>query len=313
MNCFEMAASFCGGARRLVGRGFSAVVLLAWTTGCSLPGDGINQTSGSCPPEFIIQSHRGAGKLAPENTMQAFELAWRLGTVPEADVRTTKDGVVVAFHDATLDRLVSDLPPEFQGKGTRDLTWSELSKLRIGPQGQPIPRILEVLDAIRGRPERWLYLDVKEVPLERLAEMVSERGVASQVILASTKYEETRRWKELLPRSQTLLWMGGSEAGLSRRLKEVKAADFIGVTQLQIHVKVGNLASEDTFQPSAAFLRAIGEELKARRILFQVFCPGGCDAAGYERLLQLGVQSLATDDPEAALEAVRNHKKRSKK
>jgi len=313
MNYFEMAASLCGRAGRRGGRGLSAVALLAWATGCSWPGDGVNKSPSFSPPAYIIQSHRGAGKLAPENTMQAFELAWRLGTVPEADVRTTKDGVVVAFHDTTFDRLVSNLPPDLRGKGTGDLTWSELTKLRIGPQGQPIPEIVEVLDAIRGRPDRWLYLDVKQVPLERLAEMASERGVAPQVILASTKYEEIRRWKELLGQSQTLLWMGGTEAKLGQRLKEVRAANFAGVTQLQIHVKVGDLTSEGGFQPSAAFLRAVAEELKARRILFQVFCPGGCDAAGYERLLQLGVQAFATDDPEAALEAVRNHKKRSGK
>lgn len=313
MNRFEMAASFCGRTRRLVGRVLSAVALLAWMTGCSLPGDGVKKATGPSPPTVVIQSHRGAGKLAPENTMQAFNLAWRLGTVPEADVRTTKDGVVVAFHDTTFDRLVSDLPPNLRGKGTSDLTWSELTKLRIGPQAQPIPQIVEVLDAIRGRPERWLYLDVKQVPLERLAEMASERGVAPQVILASTEYEEIRRWKELLPQSQTLLWMGGTEARLGERLKEVRAASFAGVTQLQIHVKVGDLASEGGFQPSAAFLRAVAEELEARRILFQVFCPGGCDVAGYERLLQLGVQSFATDDPEAALDAVRNHQERSEK
>jgi hypothetical protein len=36
------------------------------------------------PDKFIIQSHRGAGDLAPENTLDAFELGWRLGTHPEA-------------------------------------------------------------------------------------------------------------------------------------------------------------------------------------------------------------------------------------
>src|SRR3954468_7135924 len=49
--------------------------------------------------KFIIQSHRGAGELAEENTLAAFELGWKLGTYPEADIRTTKDGVIVAFHD----------------------------------------------------------------------------------------------------------------------------------------------------------------------------------------------------------------------
>ena len=32
--------------------------------------------------QFIIQSHRGAGELAPENTIEAFELGWSLGTYP---------------------------------------------------------------------------------------------------------------------------------------------------------------------------------------------------------------------------------------
>lgn len=306
--------------RIIVGRGVdhrwrfgliaAVVVALPFLSGCSSGQEGRRTSSHPSLRSFPIQSHRGAGRLAPENTMQAFELAWRLGTVPEADVRTTRDGVAVAFHDATFDRLVGDLPPDLRGKGTSDLRWSELSKLRIGPQRQPIPRIEEVLDAIRGRSERGLYLDVKQVPLERLAELVRQREVEHQVILASTKYEEVRRWKELLPRSQTLLWMGGSEAGLNERLGELRAAGFAGVTQLQIHVKVGDLASEDAFQPSAAFLRAVAAELEARRILLQVFCPGGCDRAGYERLLRLGVRSFATDDPEAALEAVRNHKKR---
>ena len=44
--------------------------------------------------DFIIQSHRGAGELAPENSRESFELAWSLGTIPEADLRTSKDGVI---------------------------------------------------------------------------------------------------------------------------------------------------------------------------------------------------------------------------
>src|SRR4051812_44789118 len=58
------------------------------------------------PNKFVIQSHRGAGVLAPENTLEAFELGWKLGTVPESDLRTTKDGVIVAFHDNNFSRVV---------------------------------------------------------------------------------------------------------------------------------------------------------------------------------------------------------------
>jgi glycerophosphoryl diester phosphodiesterase len=69
------------------------------------------------PDQFVIQSHRGAGELAEENTPEAFELGWSLGTVPESDVRTTKDGVIVAFHDNNFARVVKDASggPEKEG------------------------------------------------------------------------------------------------------------------------------------------------------------------------------------------------------
>ncbi len=41
--------------------------------------------------QFVIYSHRGAGELVPENTLAAFEMGWKLGTVPEADMRTTRE------------------------------------------------------------------------------------------------------------------------------------------------------------------------------------------------------------------------------
>src|SRR4051812_23462640 len=56
--------------------------------------------------KFVVQAHRGAGVLAPENTIAAFELGWKLHCVPEADVRTTSDGVIVAFHDNNFARVV---------------------------------------------------------------------------------------------------------------------------------------------------------------------------------------------------------------
>src|SRR5207248_1069694 len=56
--------------------------------------------------KFLIQAHRGAGELAPENTLAAFELGWKLNCAAEADLRTTSDGVIVAFHDENFARVV---------------------------------------------------------------------------------------------------------------------------------------------------------------------------------------------------------------
>ena len=54
----------------------------------------------------IAIAHRGGDEVAPENTVAAFQHAWSLGfRVLETDVHVTADGVLIAFHDADLERL----------------------------------------------------------------------------------------------------------------------------------------------------------------------------------------------------------------
>ena len=76
-------------------------------------------------PRWI--AHRGAGKLAPENTQAAFRLGaahgWRMF---ECDVKLSADGVPFLMHDATLDRTTN-------GAGTGgEQVWAELSRLDAG-------------------------------------------------------------------------------------------------------------------------------------------------------------------------------------
>lgn len=46
--------------------------------------------------------HRGDGKGRPDNTMEALLYTWAKGYTPECDIRFTRDGKVVAFHDNKL-------------------------------------------------------------------------------------------------------------------------------------------------------------------------------------------------------------------
>ena len=72
-------------------------------------------------------AHRGAGKLAPENTLAAFRLGAAHGyRMFECDAKLSADGVPFLMHDATLERTTSG-----QGIGSH-LPWSDLALLDAG-------------------------------------------------------------------------------------------------------------------------------------------------------------------------------------
>ena len=91
-------------------------------------------------PKWI--AHRGAGKLAPENTLAAFRLGAEYGyRMFECDVKLSADGIPFLMHDATLERTSN-------GQGTGgDLPWQALSQLDAGSwhsrrfAGEPLPTL----------------------------------------------------------------------------------------------------------------------------------------------------------------------------
>jgi glycerophosphoryl diester phosphodiesterase len=270
---------------------------------------------GHLPPEqFVIQSHRGAGELAPENTIEAFELGWKLGTWPEADVRTTKDGVIVAFHDGNFKRTVKNPPPGLANKGVKDITYAELSNLDVGGwkgeqfQGRRVSKISDVFKLMTGKPERRLYLDIKNVDLSQLAGEVRAEKVVSQVVFASPDYEMIRSWKKLVPESMTLNWMGGTEAELKQRLEKLRAEKFVELTQVQLHVRLNtNTPSPEPFDISRGFLRNTGNELRQHGVTFQSLPWGVAEPKVYWQLMDLGVMAFATDHPDVTVKAVRDY------
>ena len=91
-------------------------------------------------PRWI--AHRGAGKLAPENTLAAFRLGAQHGyRMFECDAKLSADGVPFLLHDATLQRTTN-------GRGTGgELPWSALAQLDAGSwhsrayAGEPLPTL----------------------------------------------------------------------------------------------------------------------------------------------------------------------------
>ncbi|UXH77543.1 glycerophosphodiester phosphodiesterase [Roseateles amylovorans] len=109
-------------------------------------------------------AHRGAGKLAPENTLAAFREGARHGyRAFECDVKLSADGIPFLLHDATLDRTTS-------GRGrAADLPWSELSRLDAGrwhsrPYAGEPPPSLEAIAAYVRVNQHALNIEIKPTP-----------------------------------------------------------------------------------------------------------------------------------------------------
>ena len=77
-------------------------------------------------------AHRGIIQAAPENTLGAFEAAFREGYEGvEIDVQLSRDNEIVVIHDYNLTRLTLGHPSKFSNCHIRDLDWSELSTVEM--------------------------------------------------------------------------------------------------------------------------------------------------------------------------------------
>lgn len=260
------------------------------------------------------------GLLAAENTLEAFTLAWDMGLIPESDLRMTRDGVLVPFHDDDFSRVVRNVPPALKHQGVQDLNYTELARLDVGAgniatrQPRRVLPMSNIFALMEGHPHRRLYMDIKHVDLPRLAHAVRQHDLEHQVILASRLVEQLRAWRALIPNAATLLWVHGNEAEIARDFLRHRQDQFAGITQLQLHIypkltddpwapPTDASGPENPFRLSNHFLRATGAELRERGILYQAF-PFTVDPSAYGQLLDLGVMSFATDHPDVALCAI---------
>jgi len=109
-------------------------------------------------------AHRGAGKLAPENTLAALRLGHAHGyRMAEIDVKLSADGVAFLLHDATLDRTTD-------AKGRADaLPWRDLARLDAGSwhspayAGEPLPTLSAVARFCRASGVA-LNIEIKPTP-----------------------------------------------------------------------------------------------------------------------------------------------------
>jgi glycerophosphoryl diester phosphodiesterase len=121
-------------------------------------------TSATRWPYPLWIAHRGAGKLAPENTLAAFREGARHGyRAFECDVKLSADGVPFLLHDTTLQRTTRE-------RGVAgERTWDQLSRTDAGSwhsrafAGEPIPS-LDAVAAYVLRNGFALNIEIKPTP-----------------------------------------------------------------------------------------------------------------------------------------------------
>ena len=226
-------------------------------------------------------AHRGAGKLAPENTLAAFRLGaqhgWRMF---ECDAKLSADEVVFLMHDATLERTTN-------GSGIGgERPWSELSKLDAGGwhsrahAGEPLPT-LENLARFCLANGHFLNIEIKPTPglEQRTGEVVAREaaalwaGAAVPPLLTSFRPESLQGAMQAapdLPRGLLLdtLWAGWFD--IARQL------DCIAIVCNHVLWDAATVA-----QVKGAGMRCLSYTVN--------------DEWAAQRLLQLGTDAVITD------------------
>ena len=198
----------------------------------------------------LIIAHRGASALAPENTLAAFRRAIADGAEGvEFDVRLSKDGAVVVFHDATLQRL-SD-----KKNLVSSLTREELQHIDVGSwfarrkashsgddfSAERIPTLGETLELLKDF-EGLIYIELKcrASEVEQLAkavcEIINDSPLLPQMIVKSFQLEAIPNIQKYCQKVKTAALFAPKIMTILRKEKRlVNIASDIGADMISVH------------------------------------------------------------------------------
>ena len=238
----------------------------------------------------IAMAHRGSMLLWPENTMTAFQEAVDLGyRYLETDLQISRDGVLVTFHDDTIDRTTD-------GTGlVSDHSLAELQELDAGyrfeidgdspyrSRGIRIPTLEELATTY---PDQVFSLDLKSDGTEEaLVETIRRLDLWDRVIVGSFSDARLRRFRALADRPVAM------SAGPRETLRFVTAARL----RLPFRPKC------DSFQvPVRQFITIVSARTveAARGVDVPLIVWTINDQAEMQELLDLGVDGIITDRPD---------------
>ena len=231
-------------------------------------------------PGPIPFAHQGGASDFPENTMRAFQHAVDLGyRYIETDVHATIDGVLVAFHDDTLDRVTD------RHGVIGDLRWADVRQARVGDDDDRIPRLEDLLGTW---PEVRVNIDPKhDASVTPLVEVLTRTAAFDRVCVGAFSSRRLARFRRLT-QDRVCTSMGPGEVA------RLRAAGY--------GVPVGRFAAACAcaqVPTDAARMPLVDRRFVdgAHRRDLQVHVWTIDDATEMERLLDLGVDGIMTDRP----------------
>jgi glycerophosphoryl diester phosphodiesterase len=225
----------------------------------------------------IPLAHRGGAGEWPENTMPAFQGAIDLGfRYLETDVHATRDGVLMAFHDSTLDRVTDRVGV------INELTYTEVREAKVNGK-EPIPVFEDLLQTF---PTARINIDAKEDSSVRpLIAMLRRLDCLDRVCIGAFSDKRLKGIRSELGDAVCLGLGPRSVAHLRVAAIGVPIRSVPGQIA-QVPVKLGPLTLVD--KRFIASAHASGVDVHVWTI---------DDAAEMTRLLDLGVDGIMTDRP----------------
>jgi glycerophosphoryl diester phosphodiesterase len=208
--------------------------------------------------------------------MLAFASAVKLGyRYVETDVHVTSDGVLVTFHDDTLDRVTDRQGP------IADLPYAELRHARV--DGEPIPRLEDLLGTW---PEIRVYIDAKHDAAVPALVTALERTAAFRRVCAgafsSRRVGRIRR----VTGGRVCTWMGCTEIVRLRLASLGLPIPGFASSSTQVPVRKGPVLLVDRRFVRAAHRRGVAVHVWTID-----------DRVEMERLLDLGVDGILSNRP----------------
>jgi glycerophosphoryl diester phosphodiesterase len=267
----------------MAGVGVAAMAALLWTVSTPTDVYAIDVFGALRQPgeAAAIIGHRGDRSMAPENTMPALELAMDdLGYV-ETDVRLTRDGVPVLFHDTDLERVAG------RHERIEDLDRAEAERLDVGAwygdrwSGERVPTLDAFLGALAEREAARAFVELKAAwtpdEVRRVVDLVEVHGLRGRVVLQSFSIETLQSVQRVAPTVPRIM--------LIRELPAdpVPLAEQLGV------IGFGTTAASVTAAPGAVDL--------AHAAGVAVLCYTLNTQDTWEQVSALGVDGIITDQP----------------